>query len=572
MGIFRRRPKAELETRADASFNFDGYLRQLMTQFSFNGQSYIVGDPLGKAASAFGSTSPVFSLVMVRMLVFAEVRFAWQRFSGGRAGELFGSSSLALLERPWVGATTGDLLSRMEYDASVYGNSYWVVEDGDLVRLDPCKVTVLTGSYTEPLTGQMFGERLVGYVYKDPLQKTGIIYPPDAVAHYRPVASGSSFVGQSWIASVLPDVCADDEMTKYKQALLRNSATPNVVVQLQAGVSPEQFQATMDVIESAHTGAVNGFKTLYVGAGVDVKTLGLNFEQLSFKATQGAGETRLAAAAGVPAAIVGFSEGLQGSSLNAGNYGAARRRFADGTMRPLWRAAAGALQTLVSAPGSDVRLWFDDRDVSFLQEDVMDAAEIRSRDALTIESFVRSGFVPDTAVEAVRTGDYTKLKHTGLYSVQLQPPGSATPAAVPARQLELPPAPTELAAVSTRTSEVPPDMHIHLPESTTVELRHDDELRDLVRRLAAEQRMTVEDMAAALGMAMGALPAPQVTVNTPEVTVENRVEVAPTPVTVQGPIVPAPEVTVIPAENGTEEITFKRDSTGRIISAKKTPA
>ena len=100
---------------------------------------------------------------------------------------------------------------------------------------------------------------------------------------------------------------------------------------------------------------------------------------------------------------------------------AARRRFADGTLRPLWRAAAEALESLLTVPRPAVRLWYDARDVEFLQEDVKDAADIKNREALTMESLVRAGFEPSTIVDAVVTGDYTKLVHSGLYSVQLQP-------------------------------------------------------------------------------------------------------------------------------------------------------
>ena len=175
-------------------------------------------------------------------------------------------------------------------------------------------------------------------------------------------------------------------------------------------------------MDASHKGVERAFKTLYLGGGADVKVVGANFDQLNLKAVQGAGETRIAAAAGVPASYLGISEGLAGSSLNAGNYVAARRRFADGTIRPLWRSACGALQTLLELPDPTVRLWYDDRDVAFLQEDVMDAAEIKSREALTIESFIRAGFTPDTSVQAVITGDFDRLEHTGLFSVQLQAP------------------------------------------------------------------------------------------------------------------------------------------------------
>ena len=74
-----------------------------------------------------------------------------------------------------------------------------------------------------------------------------------------------------------------------------------------------------------------------------MKTIGQSFEDLEVKATQGAGETRIAACAGVPPVIVGLSEGL--SSATYSNYSQARRRLVDGTMRPLWRFFASAMES-----------------------------------------------------------------------------------------------------------------------------------------------------------------------------------------------------------------------------------
>jgi hypothetical protein len=130
----------------------------------------------------------------------------------------------------------------------------------------------------------------------------------------------------------------------------------------------------------------------------------------------------------VPPVIVGLSEGLQAATYS--NYGQARRRFADGTMHPLWQNAAGSLVPIVPAPPSDgrsaARLWYDARDVAFLREDRMDAANIQGRQATTIRTLVDAGYEPDAVVAAVQAEDYTLLKgrHTGLFSVQLQPPGT----------------------------------------------------------------------------------------------------------------------------------------------------
>src|SRR5690606_6000127 len=109
------------------------------------------------------------------------------------------------------------------------------------------------------------------------------------------------------------------------------------------------------------------------------------------------------------------------------NYGSARRRMADGTMRPLWRGVAGALAQLVNVP-PDAELWFDDRDIAFLRDDRKDAAEIQQSKAAAIRQLVDAGYDPASVVAAIEAEDMRLLTHTGLYSVQLQPPTTAGPA------------------------------------------------------------------------------------------------------------------------------------------------
>jgi HK97 family phage portal protein len=426
--MLRRLVSPRSEERQTA-MSWEDYV-SLWERFGFSGVQYLApGGALQDLTALQGQRNPIVAAcISVRALVFSEIRFAFQRYSAGRPGDFYGTTDLSILESPWPSASTGDLLARMELDASLYGNSYWVRRGNELVRLDPTRVVIATADIADTSTSAPFGRRLVGYSVTDSNGVEAAFFTSDEVAHYRPLPDPRHpFRGVSWLSSVLPDVTADQEMTAYKHAFLRNAATPNLVVSFEPGVSEEAFKKFKERMDSSHSGTANAYRTLYLGAGADVKVVGSNFDQMSFKAVQGAGETRIAAAAGVPASIVGISEGLAGSALNAGNYTATRRRFADGTMRPLWRAAAASLQTLVPPPDQSSRLWFDDRDVAFLQEDVMDAAEIKMREASTIESLIRSGFVPDSCVEAVITGDYSRLVHTGLYSVQLQPPESNQP-------------------------------------------------------------------------------------------------------------------------------------------------
>jgi hypothetical protein len=76
---------------------------------------------------------------------------------------------------------------------------------------------------------------------------------------------------------------------------------------------------------------------------------------------------------------------------------------------------------LVKVP-SGARLWFDDRDIAYLREDIKDLAEIQTQEATTITKLIQDGYTPDSIVDAVKKKDWSLLKHTGLFSVQLQPP------------------------------------------------------------------------------------------------------------------------------------------------------
>jgi len=387
-----------------------------------------VGSSGGANAGLYDGNSVVFACEAKRIMVFSEARFQFQQLRSGRPGDLFGTTALGPLEKPWIGHTTRDLLVRAELDVADAGNSYWVADGDYLLRLDPACMKIVTEAAVDPVSGFRVGERLIGYAYMTSRDQV-TIYDPTEVAHYKPIPhTASQFLGMSWLNPCLPDVDADQQMTEHKRVGLRNGANLGYVVSLDASVTPEQLSAFVTQFREQHDGPGNAGKTLFLGGGADVKTVGQSFNDLALKATQGATETRIAACAGVHPVVVGLSEGMQGSSLNAGNYGAAKRNFVDGTMRPLWGAFASAFGSLISPPTGS-RLWYDDRDIPFLREDVTDQAEIRFRDAQTIRALVDAGYEPDAVIEFVDSGDITRLSgnHSGLYSVQLQRPGEAAP-------------------------------------------------------------------------------------------------------------------------------------------------
>jgi hypothetical protein len=73
------------------------------------------------------------------------------------------------------------------------------------------------------------------------------------------------------------------------------------------------------------------------------------------------------------------------------------------------------------------RLWYDGRQVPFLREDEKDAAEIQGLKARALRQLLDTGCTFKTARAAIVNDDWASLEHSGLFSVQLQPPGTGDP-------------------------------------------------------------------------------------------------------------------------------------------------
>jgi hypothetical protein len=425
------RASRALAQRSGSSLSVDDYANF----FNFGGLAYpVVQTTLGSvdrervalsAVGAYKASSPIFALILARLQVFSQVAFQFTRMTGSVPGDLFGTQDLQVLEKPWANGSTARLLSVMEVDNSLAGNSYIIRTRPDtLSRLRPEFITIILGSETDAESPADAPDCTVAaYLYTPPSGRA-VLYDPASVAHYAPIPDPYyHFLGQSWVTPVIRELEGDTLATEHKTRFYANAATPNLAIKFDASLDITKVKAFKELMEDEHRGAMNAWKTLYLGGGADPVTVGMNFRDMEYAAIQGKAESRLAAAAGVPPSWVGFSEGLQGSSLNAGNFNTARRRFSDGTIWHLWRAAASALESVVDAPPG-ASLWPDTR-VPFMRQDEGDVATIQMQEATTIGGLIKDGFTPESAVKAVQNNDWGLLQHSGLTSVQLQPPGSS---------------------------------------------------------------------------------------------------------------------------------------------------
>lgn len=441
----------ERKTVGSRSYDLDSY-------WAFNGVGYhgapveMTGGPAQERTEAnfegfvregLKGNSVIWACERLRVKVFCQIRFMWQTLSDRRPGQLGGGveTRLSLLDEPWANGTTADLLGRLLLHADFAGNGYIVKRqqaDGSyaLRLLRPDWVTLILGSDGAPTSDPNdVDTEIVGYAYWPGGIKAGRdpdIFLPDEVTHYAPMPDPvAHYRGMSWLSPIVDELMADKAATVHKAQFFANGAVGGVVVMVDKDMDEDAFARWMSKFNGQTKGLNNAYKTWYVTGGMDVKTLTADMRQLDFKITQGAGETRIAAAAGTPPILVGLSEGLNAGQYNI--YGQAKRSFIDGEMRPNWANLCGSLQSIITPPNGK-RLWYDDRDVPYLREDRKDLAEIMQLEMAAVETGLRAGFDPDAVIDAVAAYDITLLrgKHGGLFSVQLQPPGVGTMQTTPA--------------------------------------------------------------------------------------------------------------------------------------------
>ena len=377
------------------------------------------------ATSGLKATGAVFAVILVRMHLVSQGRFYWRDYSTGeRLPDGDDQKGLGILRRPWPNGSTGDLLARMELDASLAGNAYvhraTRPEGGvRLQRLRPDWVSVVPS---------LDRTEILGYLYNPTGMPGGqsVTVPVADMAHYAPVPDPEHpFRGMSWMTPVARSINNVVDMADFQSKYLSNSATPNLLVKVMGKLAPEQREALSYQLDRGHTGVGNAGRTLLLEGGADATLIGGGIDR-AFTMSKAAAENEIASASGVPAILAGLKEGLQAATYS--NAAQARRVFAMGTGRFLLQNSAEALSTILpSKPRETAELWYDDTRISWFNEDATETAAINQAKAATMETLIRSGYVPDGVAKAVESGDYSSLTHSGLTSVQLQPPGEPEP-------------------------------------------------------------------------------------------------------------------------------------------------
>ena len=369
---------------------------------------------------ALTSNGVVYGIVRTRADLFSQVKFAWRRFGSGprpMTSDLFTDAALAPLDN------ADEILEWFELDAASAGNSFWVMDGGELHRLPPRWCSIVLGSDREPDDPHLaWDARPVGLIYlpEGMASDRAEVFDWSEVVHYCPERDPHArWRGMSYLRPAMEDVASDNSARRYLTKFFDNNATPNMAVVFPPEVTKEVVEAFRDMFLEKHRGVHRAFRTAFLGGGADLKVVGVNLKDLDTENVRDQIHTDIAMAAGINPMAIGLKE------VNYSNTKEGNRSLSDRKLRYLWMRAVSALRPVIGPVPQGATLWYDPSGISALQSDAIDDAQVMQTKLTSIEIGIRAGLDPSSVISGVSTGDDTKFKHTGLVSVQLQAPGAA---------------------------------------------------------------------------------------------------------------------------------------------------
>lgn len=253
------------------------------------------------------------------------------------------------------------------------GNGYWIITDfAESQR--PAAMYWAPHWSLEPKGPPDGSEFITHYRYEPGGARKGWDLDPQQVVHFRwGLDPSNPRKGYSRLKAVLREIYSDEEAARFTAALLRNMGVPGLVLSPAGEVSMpfEEAQATkVDLIQKT-TGDHRG-EPLVMTAATKVDTFGFTPEQLDLGALRSIPESRVAAAIGIPAGVLGFLSGMKQTTVGATMRELRELGYESGII-PKMRLFTEELHTQLLSHYTDqpdrFQVTFDLSEVRVLQED-----------------------------------------------------------------------------------------------------------------------------------------------------------------------------------------------------------
>lgn len=278
---------------------------------------------------------------------------------------------LVLIDRPNELITQYEFWELTTLHCGIAGHSFWWKERdhvGNILALWPLRPDRVGPIYS---TSAEEGEHaLLGWSYQVPGTTQYIPVPRrDVIAFNLPNPAGESggmIEGIGPLQVLATEVGADNEASKFVGNLLANYATPSLVIKTKVPLVSEDDAKRLKAGWKQQFGGMQRGEPAILDADSEVQQIAWSLDKLEFPDLRGIAESRIAAAFGVPAILVGLRTGLQ-EGIRA-TISEQREYFAETTLANYWRRFSDQMsEDLAKEYGEDLILRFDTTQVKALQ-------------------------------------------------------------------------------------------------------------------------------------------------------------------------------------------------------------
>lgn len=350
-----------------------------------------------------GLTSSVFmSPVKWLQRTFPEAPFEVLRVGTEEDEEVFGHPLTQLLRRPNA-YYTGNALWSATIFSWIHGNGYWVKlrtprtntpwysnTTGEVLELWYVPHWLIEPKF--PRDNSVF---ISHYLYSAGGGTKPVEVAPENVVHFRNgIDPRNPRKGLSLIESEVREMFTDAEAANYAASILKNMGVPGLVISpkhipgVDIEVSPEARDALKAEVKETLTGDKRG-DPLVTSGPTEVVPFGFDPKSMDVQAIRSGNESRLCAALGIPAAVVGFVSGMEQTKVGATMLSLKRLAW-EGCIIPMQNSFSEAVEMGLlpefEAKPENFRCWFNYSDVPAMQENMLETAR-------AIDLAVRGGWV-----------------------------------------------------------------------------------------------------------------------------------------------------------------------------------
>lgn len=292
----------------------------------------------------------------------------------GMNGEIVNSRVVELFNDPNPDYDGATLMSSIVMSYILNGNSYLYVETDKYRR--PLALYNMAYWKTNPYREDKSNNFIDGYMFRN--GKEAIKIPKDKIIHLRYGQDpNNEMKGMSPLASVLREVCTDNEAATAAAAIMRNLGIPGLtfIPSDASQITDAQKEAMAIKAREKWTGDRRGELAIMPIAGT-LEQFGFEPDKMAFDIIRRVPEERICGVLGIPAVVAQLGAGLERSTFN--NYEEARKAAYQSCLIPLWNTLGyqltkHALPKFSSSQpygkNPEIYLNFDYTNISALQED-----------------------------------------------------------------------------------------------------------------------------------------------------------------------------------------------------------